>query len=284
MKKRLDLDLLGTLVAIADGGSVSRAAVRVGRTQSAVSMQIRRLEQEIGSPLIERTGRGVRLTPTGEHTVRHARRLLQFHDEVLADLISDNPIGTVRFGLADDYVDAFLPSLISTFSARNPRVAVDIVCAATPALRRELQEGRIDLAILTLPHSPKRYRLRLEPLVWVGAEHGSAESMDPLPLALSLPASVDRKAALRALRAIGREYRIVYESGSGAGLMGVVRSNLAVAVLARCTVPADFRILAAPHGLPDLPTVDLVCAIARSAPPPARRLADHITAVLPRIA
>jgi DNA-binding transcriptional LysR family regulator len=114
--------------------------------------------------------------------------------------------------------------------------------------------------------------------------NGSADSVKPLPLALSHREAVDRRAALRALREVGRSYRIAYESGSSAGLIAVVRSGLAVAVLAHCSVPKDLRILTARDGLPSLPSVDIVLARGRALLPPADRLAEHIASTLPTLA
>ena len=284
MGPMLDLDLLRTFVFIADAGSVTKAAVRVHRTQSAVSMQMRRLEEVIGKPLLERCRHGVRLTPAGERMLHHAHRLLRLHDEAMAVLTGEDLSGLVRLGMADDYAEAFLPPVIESFAARYPRITVEVSCLPTPELRRNAKAGNLDLGILTLASNGRERALRRERLVWVGSMNGSTESVKPLPLALSHREAVDRRAALRSLREVGRNYRIAYESGSSAGLIAVVRSGLAIAVLARCSVPKDLRILTAKDGLPSLPSVDIVLARGRALSPPAHRLADHIASILPTLA
>lgn len=284
MGPMLDLELLRTLVFIAETGSLSRAAACVHRTQSAISMQVRRLEEVVGRPLLERGSRGVRLTATGERMVGHAHKLLRLHDETISELTGEGLSGLVRFGLADDYAEAFLPPLIGAFAARYPRVGVEVACLPTPELRCSIKAGRLDLALLTLAPNGRERILRRERLVWVGAMNASTEFVEPLPLALSHPEAFDRRAALRALGKAKRSNRIAYESGSSAGLIAVVRSGLAIAVLARCSVPKDLRILAETNGLPSLPTVDIVLAAGRALSPPARRLAEHVSSMLPALA
>jgi DNA-binding transcriptional LysR family regulator len=247
-------------------------------------MQVRRLEETVGKPLLERGSRGVRLTPAGERVVRHARKLLQLHEEAMSELTGEDLFGLARFGLADDYAEAFLPPLIGAFAARYPRIGVEVSCLPTPELRRSIKAGHLDLAILTLAPTGRERVLRRERLVWVGAMNGPAEFVQPLPLALSHRDAFDRRAALKALEKAGQSYRIAYESGSSAGLIAVVRSGLAVAVLARCSVPKDLRILAETDGLPSLPSVDLVLATGRALSPPARRLGEHISLLLPALA
>jgi DNA-binding transcriptional LysR family regulator len=283
MKPTLDLDLLRTLVFIAETGSLSKAAACVHRTQSAVSMQVHRLEDLIGERLLERSSRGVLLTAAGTRMVRHARKLLRLHDEAVADLKGEDLSGLVRFGVADDYADAFLPPLLGVFAVRYPLIRINVSCAATPELRRDLKSGGLDLAILTVASNERNKVLRREPLVWIGAANGTAESIEPVPLALSHRDAVDRRAVLKALKRIGRSHRIAYESGSAAGLIAVVRSGLAIAVLARCSVPADLRILTGADGLPPLPHVDLVLLTSGSVSLPARQLAGHVSSTLPTL-
>jgi DNA-binding transcriptional LysR family regulator len=283
MDPMLDLDLLRTFVFIAETGSLSRAAACVHRTQSAVSMQMRRLESVIGKSLLERGSHGVRLTATGGRMLRQAQKLLRLHDETLAEITGENLSGLVRFGLADDYAETFLPPLIGAFATRYPRIGIEVSCSPTPELRQSLKAGRLDLALLTVVPNAQKKAMRRERVVWVGARDSSAESMAPLPLALSHPDSVDRRAALSALKKAGRSYRIAYESGSFAGLTAVVRSGLAIAVLARCTVPRDLRILSDADGLPALPSADIVLALGSGIAPPARRLAERVSSMLPRL-
>jgi DNA-binding transcriptional LysR family regulator len=281
--KMLDLDLLRTFVFVAETGSLSQAAARVLRTQSAVSMQMQRLEGMVGKALLERSGRGVRLTAAGERMLRQAHKLLRLHDETILEVSGEGLTGLARFGLADDYAEAFLPPLVGGFAARFPHVGVEVSCSPTPDLQRGIRSKRLDLAILTLAANTRGKALRKENLVWVGAMNASAELINPLPLALSHREAIDRRLALQALRRVGRRYRIAYESGSSSGLIAVVRSGLAIAILARCSVPKDLRILTKTDGLPSLPNVDIVLAVSSGASPPARRLAEHVSSLLPML-
>jgi DNA-binding transcriptional LysR family regulator len=279
----LDLELLRTFAFVAETGSLSQAAGRVHRTQSAVSMQMQRLQEMAGKVLLERGGRGVRLTAAGERMLRQAHKLLRLHDETMLEVAGEDLTGLARLGLADDYADAFLHPLIGGFAARYPHIGVEVSCSPTPDLRRGIKSNRLDLAILTLAPNSQGDALRREKLVWVGAMKGSAEFIEPLPLALSHREAVDRRVALKALRQARRTYRIAYESGSSAGLIAVVRSGLAIAVLARCSVPKDLRMLTKADGLPSLPSVDIVLAVGRGISAPARRLAEHVSSLLPTL-
>jgi DNA-binding transcriptional LysR family regulator len=281
MGQMLDLDLLRTFVFVAETGNLSQAANFVHRTQSAVSMQMQRLEGIVGKVLVERSGRGVRLTVAGERLLQQAHKLLRLHDEAMLEITGEDLSGLVRLGLADDYAEAFLPPLIGSFATRYPSIGVDVSCSPTPDLRRSIRSNRLDVAILTLEPKDQHEPLRAEKLVWVGAARGSAQAVEPLPLALSHREAVDRRLALKALRQARRSYRIAYESGSAAGLIAVVRSGLAIAVLAHCSVPKDLRVLTKADGLPSLPNVDIVLSTGRSMSPAARRLADHISLTLP---
>jgi DNA-binding transcriptional LysR family regulator len=283
MGQMLDLDLLRTFVFVAEMGNLSRAANFVHRTQSAVSMQMQRLEEVVGKVLLERSGRGVRVTAAGERLLRQAYKLLRLHDDAMMELTGEDFSGLVRLGLADDYAEAFLPPLIGSFAARYPYIGIEVSCSPTPDLRRDIKSNRLDVAILTLEPKGQHRSLRRENLVWVGAARGSAQAVEPLPLALSHREAVDRRVALKALRQARRSYRIAYESGSSAGLIAVVRSGLAIAVLARCSVPKDLRVLTKADGLPPLPSVDILLSAGRSMSPPAQRLADHISSILPTL-
>jgi len=286
MPSLLDLDLLRTLVAVDDTGSINRAASRVGRSQAAASMQLRRLEMLVGRPLLHRTAVGTRFAPAGEILLRHARRMLRLHDEAWAELLEPDISGVVRLGLPDDYAEALLPPLLQGFAARHPLVLIEIVCEPTPQLRARMSRGDLDVALFTESLGSLTGReLRREDLLWVGTSKGPTPWMaNPLPLALCLPEAPDRIAALAALSAAGRSWRVLHESGSAAGLIAVVRAGVAVAVFSRCAVPPDLRILGRAEGMPDLPPLAIVLHAATRPPSPAaEKLADYIAAELPRL-
>ena len=265
---QFDLDLLKTFVAIADAGSLTRAASDVHRTQSAISMQLRRLEEIAEGAVLLRTPRGVQLTARGQRLLAHARRLLKAHEEAVLDVTGRGMTGAIRIGCPEDYCTAFLPPLLRAVATAHPRVTIGVVCAPTPMLRREIAARRIDLALVSLAADDARDAepvLRLEPLVWVGAPDVApppADDEQALQVALSAPETLDHRAARRALDGAGRRYRVAYESSSKDGLLAIVRAGIAIAVLTRGAVPSDLRVLGAAEGLPALPTVGIAVASA----------------------
>lgn len=262
----LDIALLRTLVAVARTGSISGGARQVGRTQSAVSMQMRRLEAAIGQPILHRTGTGVGLTMAGERLLAHAERILGSHDEALADLSGTGLRGAISFGCPEDYLTAFLPDLLKGFAARHGGVEIEVVCAPTVELRRLLHRRRLELALISLPASTEPGRLiRHESFVWVGAAPAPAILASAvLPLALSAPDTLDHRAAREAMIGAGRAYRIAFASNSLAGLLAVARSGQAISVVTRAAVPEDLFVLGAP--LPPLPDIGISLAYASARP------------------
>ena len=289
MGQSLDIDVLRSFVAIAETGVLGQAAARVGRTQSALSMQMQRLEGVVEQPLLHRTGRGVTLTAAGERLLARAGELLRRHDETLAELRGQQLSGVLAFGCPDDYAVAFLPQLLRGFAGLHPQVQLEVVCAPTPRLRELLARHALALALVSVPDpgsgdGPAGSVIRREPLVWVAQRGGSAAIQDPLPLALGAPDSLDHQAPRRALEAAGRPHRIACASSSLAGLVAMARSGQAVTVLTRSAVPEDLQVLPTGPGLPALPTVGLTLAFDREAPgAPAAAFAAHIRQVLPRI-
>jgi DNA-binding transcriptional LysR family regulator len=282
MAHALDIDLLRSFAGVAETGALSRAAVRIGRSQAALSMQMKRLEDLVGQPLLKRTGRGVTLTVQGERLLIHARRILSAHDEAVAELSGGSLSGTIRFGCPDDYAQAFLPALLRGFAQRNPAAAIEVICAATPRLHAQFERGGLDLALVSVPFATERASLRREELVWVAARDQVAIDTETVPLALGDPDTLDHQAALAALTRAGRAYRIAYASGSLSGLLAVARSGQAIAVMTRCAVPADLRILPPTRALPALARIGVAIRFdERHASPLTRAFAGHVTAVLP---
>ncbi|NIF39987.1 LysR family transcriptional regulator [Burkholderia sp. Tr-862] len=283
MGRSLEIDLLRSFVVIAEMRSLSRAAARVGRTQSALSQQMRRLEESVDQPLFQRTGRGVVLTHPGERLLVHAQRILRQHDEAMADLCGTGLSGSIRFGCPDDYAAAFLPSLLRQFSSQHPLAIVEVVCGPTPRLLEQLDKRAVDLAMISLPDDGSTDDvIRREQLVWIGYPGLDAAQFDPLPLALSDPDTLDHIAACDALHRAGRDYRVAYASSSLAGLTALVRSGQAFAVMTQTAVPADLAILAGDRGLPPLPAVGITLRFDRKRPSHlTAAFAEHIRAVLP---
>ncbi len=269
MNVMLETDLLHTFVAIADTGSFSHAARRVFRTQSAVSMQMRRLEAAVGRPLFGRQGRSVALTVDGELLLGHARRILHAHRQALAAFDSSALEGSVVFGTPDDYGSTFLPGILARFAETNPRVHVEVVCEPTVNLLPRLAEGSVDLALITHGHGDNSgIVVHQEPMVWVTSARHCVHEQDPLPLALYQPGCPFRQWALEALAAQGRASRVAYTSVSLTGIEAALRAGLAVSVLGLSNVPDGMQVLTQQDGFPPMPdyTIALRRAPGREAP------------------
>ena len=167
MVASLDLDQLRTFVAIAETGSFTRAGDYVFKTQSAVSMQMRRLEERIGKPIFTRDGRASRLTEEGERLLGYARRMVRLADETVAAFDDTELSGNIRLGTPDDYADRYLPEIFARFSRSNPRVEVSVTCEPSPELIRQAKAGDVDLAIVTNCGEGNVEVIRREPLLWV---------------------------------------------------------------------------------------------------------------------
>jgi DNA-binding transcriptional LysR family regulator len=253
----LDPDLLRSFVLIAEGSSFTDAAALVGRTQSAVSMQVKRLEDVLGQPLLSRgKGGAVELTTHGRYLLEHARQILALNDSVMATFRAPLMSGTVRLGSPDDYALAYLPAILKRFAETHPAVQVDVRCSPSGELQRSLKAGELDLTLLSNGHVPPDWpavELWRGPLVWVTSTRFSPHRHDPLPLALASGHGCDwADAAVRALEQSGRRYRIAYTSASQIGSHAPVVAGLAVTVSTLSWLPEGLRPVRPDEGLPKL--------------------------------
>jgi DNA-binding transcriptional LysR family regulator len=276
--KALDLDVLSMVVAIADAGSFVRGAALVHRSQSALSMQIRALEDALGKPLFVRGPRSVTLTQDGQVLLAYARRMLALRDEAWASMVHPEVKGRVSIGVPDDYASSLLPSVLRKFSATYPKVEIQVMGLPSHALAPLVRDNKVDLACVTRMKGLSGDFIRFEPMVWAGSAGGREIWKErPLPIALFGAGSVARANAIHALERAKIAYRTSYESPSLMGLFSMVEAGLAIAPLARCAVPQHFMQLGRPHGLPKLPELEIVLArSARSNRPPCDFLAEQI--------
>jgi DNA-binding transcriptional LysR family regulator len=258
----LQLDWLRSFVAVIDAGSLSAAAPLVHRSQSAVSMQLKKLEDAVGRPILLRGPRLFELTETGMELLGYARRLLQLHSETLTALHGPKLSGRVRLGVPDDYAASYLTPVLRSFASQHLEVEIELNCEQSTVLIPKVQRDELDLAIVSRDQSQRGTLLFEEPLVWVGAVQYEAWRRTPLPVAVYEQGSTARRNALTALTAQRIGYRVVYHSPSLAGQLAAVESGLAVAVLTRCSAPSHLQILQEKHGLPALNPVQV--AVIRS--------------------
>ncbi|WP_066734221.1 LysR family transcriptional regulator [Cupriavidus sp. D384] len=276
--KTLDHDVLATVVAIAETGNMSRAAEAVNRSQSAVSMQIKALEESLGRQLFVRRARSVALTHEGEVLLGFARRMLSLRDEAWAAVVRPEVTGKVVIGVPDDYASSLLPSVLKKFSASYPKVEIQVMGLPSSALGPLVKDGTVDLACGTRVKGLSGDFLRHEPMAWAAKANGPRIWEDrPLPIAVFMPGSVARENTIRSLDRARIPHRTSYESPSLLGLLSMVDAGLAIAALAKCAIPPHLTLLGRSHGLPDLPPLELILArSSKSRRPPCDFLAEQI--------
>ncbi len=277
----LDIDLLRAFVAVAETGSFTRAAGHLGRVQSAVSMQVKRLEEVAGQRLFDRSRRKVALSPDGEVLLGYARRMLALNQAALSDLGQAAVAGRVRLGTADTAA-YFLPGILARFAQALPRVQLEVRCDRSWHLLDALDAGELDLALVTQQGDRRGGRaLRREPLVWASARGQTAHETDPLPLAVFAPGCAYRAAAMDALDRAGRAWRVAYSSTSVTGVQAAAVTGLAVGVLPQSALLKGMRVLGETDGLPPLPDYAITLhAAPGNQPAPVARLAEDIAAQL----
>lgn len=282
----LDIDSIRTFVAVCDTGSVSRAAEQIHRTPSAVSMQIRRLEEALSRRLFVKKGRGIRMTDDANMLLGYARQMLRLNNDAIAQFHAPVLEGKVRFGTPDDFGSRFLPDVLARFHQTHPNVEVDVVLNSSYELRQRLRSGEIDLALATASPNDTTLAqgdgevLLTEPLVWAGLRGGLAHTRNPLPLALAKHGCSWRLEALEALTQAERSYRVSYSSENTQGQLAAVRADLAVAPVPRGLLSEPFTRIGPEKGLPELGEYQIVLYRGTPTGEASRALANHISTTL----
>jgi DNA-binding transcriptional LysR family regulator len=258
MIPNLDVDLLKTFLAIADNGSFTKAADEVHKTQSAVSMQMKRLEELVGTPLFAKDGRMSRFTGDGERLVDYARRIVAINDEAIYAFAKPDLTGTIKFGTPDDYAERFLPEILARFARTHPMVTVDVECLGSGQLFERCKRGEMDLALVThgcdiLTEEP----VRREKLVWVTSTRHHAHMAEVLPLAVSHAGCGWRSMVLRSLDAQQRKFRVAYSTPNSNAVNAAVLQGLAVGAIPELCLRPGMRILTEKDGFPSLGTFDI---------------------------
>jgi DNA-binding transcriptional LysR family regulator len=266
----IDLDpaCLRAFLAVVELGGFTRAAMKLNRTQSAISMQIRRLEETLGARLIEDRKKAT-LTPAGERILEPARRMLLLNDEMVGRAKGIDIAGRVRIGTPDDYVSFFLPAILRRLSITHPQIEVEVRCNMSVDLVNAVDRGTIDMALITRAcGNDEGLVVRREPLVWAAADESLARR-NPLPLALFSPGCRFREAIIGRLEETHRPYRIAYESPSVASLSAAVCEGLAITAMARISLAPPMKILDESYGLPSLPDTEIALYGPRGVASPA---------------
>ncbi len=257
--QNIPTDLLRTFVKAIDSGSFTRAAELVGRTQSAVSLQIRRLEEVVNVQLFQRDAHKLNLTEDGRSLATYARRILALNDEALAHLRQPAVAGKVRLGAPHEYTASLLPEFLGKFAQAHPNVMLEVTSDLSKNLLKRQQLGEFDLVIALHGESTEDGGQRIfnEPLVWISSVDHEGHTRSPLPLVLAPPPCIYRQRLLQALNDLRRPCRIVYLSSSYNGISAAVRAGIGVTVMAGSTRPSDVRVLTDRDGLPSLGQLEL---------------------------
>ncbi|MCT7376824.1 LysR substrate-binding domain-containing protein [Chelativorans salis] len=273
-----DTELLRSFVAVAESGGFTRAAERLHLTQSAVSAQIRRLEEQAGCPLLTRSTRSVALTEKGETLLSYARTILHLNEDAHARLTGSKLTGTIRIGTSEDFASTCLPHILRRFRASHPGVLLEVEVGIPPVLLQALDQERLDLVLGSRCRGEARgWRLWQEPLVWAFSEHDSLPCDRELPLAFFPEPCPYREAAIESMALNNQPWQIAYVSPSVAGVRAAALAGLAITPLPRSALGSGLRELGREDGLPDLPDVEfLVCTRDENRTKPSRTLVEMI--------
>ncbi|MFZ0845022.1 MAG: LysR substrate-binding domain-containing protein [Pseudolabrys sp.] len=278
----LDVDQLRAFIAIAETGSFTRAAEVVNKTQSAVSMQMKRLEERLDRPIFWRDGRASKLTEDGQRLLDYARRIVKLNIETIAAFSDAELSGRVRLGVPDDYADRYLPEIMARFSRAYPGVELSVICEPSVDLLERIDASEIDLAIVTNCETKRAAEtFRRERLLWVTSNRHSTHSEQPLPLALGRPSCSWRRVAVERMETTGRPYRVIYSSSSAGAVAAAVLAGLAISVLPESGLRPGMRVLTAAEGFPELPSCRIgLVRNAHESSALADALAEHIVSSL----
>lgn len=281
MPFHIDTLLLKSFVAVAETGSFSRAADIVGRSQSAVSLQIKKLEEGLKCQLFDRDSREVKLTDQGEIFLGYARRIIELQWEAFSRLNEPDIRGEITLGTPEDFATHYLPGILASFTKHHPHVQLHVMCDLTLNLVQQFQKGKLD--IMLFKRDPERVKggtkVWREPLIWAAAEHYQLKS--PLPLVLSPQPCIYRARALAALDRTRKSWQIAYTSPSLAGTIAAVKAGLGITVLPANMVPQGLAPLKSSSvKLPHLPDSEIALIKRDDISKAGKMLAAHIIASL----
>nr|WP_067290195.1 LysR substrate-binding domain-containing protein [Marinobacterium profundum] len=257
--KRFDFNQLVTFVSIVEAGSISKAAVSLHRTQAAISIQLKKLEESVGKVLLLRNYNSISLTHEGETLLAYARKILALADEAYHAVNDEDIAGVVRFGVPDGYARSFIQDVLKRFIQRFPKIRLQIKNAPSPLLFRSLHAGDLDLILVTRsPQEPGGIIVRKEKLVWVGAMDYVPDLSAPIPLALYEQGCDYRRRVLDVLNQHGLESYVAFECQGVTGFDIAISNGLAISAMSASLVKAgEWRILDECSPLPDLGNIEI---------------------------
>jgi DNA-binding transcriptional LysR family regulator len=273
-----DLDLLRSFVSVVDAGGFTRAGERVHRTQSTVSQQVKRLEDDVGKPLLNRIGKQVTLTEDGERLLSYARRILALAEEARDVVARPDTEGSVRLGLPEDFAAYRLTRLLASFARSSPGLRLDIRVDQSAKLKADLERGDLDLALLKRDAGTKGgIAVWPERLHWVTSRsHPIAADVRSIPLIFFPTGCLYRTRAIHAIEAAGRAWHMAYTSSSLTGIQAAVAAGLGLSILPAVAVQPEHQVLTAKSGFTPIDKTELALVAAPDASPATLRLAGRL--------
>jgi DNA-binding transcriptional LysR family regulator len=278
MAPMLDLELLRSFVSVVDAGGFTRAGERVHRTQSTVSQQIKRLEDDIGQPLLNRNGKDVTPTEAGERLLSYARRLLALAEEARDVLTRPGNEGAVRLGVPEDFAAYRLAKLLAAFSRSHPTLRLDVRADQSTYLKRDLERGDLDLALFKRDAGEKGgIAVWPERVHWITSKSHPVDSKTGSVPLIGYPAGcLYRSRAIHALESAGRTWHMAYTSSSLAGIQAAVGAGMGLSILSEMAIQADHRVLTARDGFAPIDRTEVALVASPDASPGTLRLADRL--------
>jgi DNA-binding transcriptional LysR family regulator len=253
----LDIDLLRSFAAVADTGSFTAAGEVVARTQSAISIQIKRLEEIVGKKVFERTSRSLALTPEGAMLLGYARRILELNDESVRRIAEPPVSGEIRLGITEYFVPNELPRILARFAAAYPGVHLEVRMGLSRDLRQAVAANRLDAAQVRLAPRERSRAIWSEPQCWVAREGFDPEPGTILPLALLPAPCVLREHAIDSMKRLKRPWKIAFTGSSMASVQAAVAAGLGVSIMPRSSLLPGMQVLAHGRRFPDPGRLDV---------------------------
>ena len=274
----LDLELLRSFVSVVDSGGFTRAGERVHRTQSTVSQQIKRLEDDIGQPLLDRSGKDVTPTEAGERLLPYARRLLSLAEEARDVMARPGAEGAVKLGVPEDFAAYRLAKLLAAFSRSHPTLRLDVRSDQSINLKRDLERGDLDLALFKRAAGEKGgIAVWPERVHWVTSKsHPRHTSKGTVPLIGFPTGCLYRAGAIHALESAGRTWHMAYTSSNLSGIQAAVAAGMGLSILSEMAIQSDHRVLTAKDGFKPIDRTEVALVASPDASTATLRLADRL--------
>src|SRR5215510_5527596 len=278
MLQMLDLELLRSFVSVVDAGGFTRAGERVHRTQSTVSQQIKRLEEDIGQPLLVRNGKEVTPTEAGERLLSYARRLLSLAEEARDVLARPSSEGAIRLGIPEDFAAYRLAKLLASCTRARPGLRLDVRADQSLDLKRDLERGELDLALLKRDAGEKGgIAVWPERVHWVTSKSHPRDTRNGSVPLIGFPTGcLYRAGAIHALESAGRSRHMAYTSSNLSGIQAAIAAGMGLSILSEIAIQAEHRVLTAKDGFAPIDKTEVALVAAPGASPATLRLADRL--------